>query len=137
MDTKSTDNQGVVNGMPLFLLRLEGFVYFVAGLYLFGHCQKSWWMFAALFFAPDVGMLGYLLGPRVGAVCYNIVHVEIVPIVLGIGSLMVNNSFLFAFATIWFCHIGFDRMLGFGLKYTRGFGYTHLGVMRRKKSQQG
>ena len=30
-------------------------------------------------------------------------------------------------AMIWLAHIGFDRMLGYGLKYASGFGFTHLG----------
>jgi hypothetical protein len=30
-------------------------------------------------------------------------------------------------AMIWLAHIGFDRALGYGLKYASGFGFTHLG----------
>jgi hypothetical protein len=30
-------------------------------------------------------------------------------------------------ALIWLAHIGIDRALGYGLKYTAGFGFTHLG----------
>lgn len=30
-------------------------------------------------------------------------------------------------AMIWLAHIGIDRALGYGLKYSRGFGFTHLG----------
>ncbi|MGB8400729.1 DUF4260 family protein [Bradyrhizobium sp.] len=30
-------------------------------------------------------------------------------------------------AMIWLAHIGFDRALGYGLKYQAGFGFTHLG----------
>ena len=30
-------------------------------------------------------------------------------------------------AMIWLAHIGFDRALGYGLKYSAGFGFTHLG----------
>jgi hypothetical protein len=30
-------------------------------------------------------------------------------------------------ALIWLAHIGIDRALGYGLKYTTGFGFTHLG----------
>ena len=29
---------------------------------------------------------------------------------------------------IWFAHIGFDRALGYGLKFPLGFRVTHLGV---------
>ena len=34
---------------------------------------------------------------------------------------------LHALALIWAAHIGFDRALGYGLKYAAGFGVTHLG----------
>jgi hypothetical protein len=30
-------------------------------------------------------------------------------------------------AMIWLAHIGFDRALGYGLKYESGFGFTHMG----------
>jgi hypothetical protein len=32
---------------------------------------------------------------------------------------------------IWIAHIGFDRALGYGLKYPTGFGDTHLGRIGR------
>ena len=32
---------------------------------------------------------------------------------------------------IWTAHIGFDRALGYGLKYPTGFGDTHLGRIGR------
>jgi hypothetical protein len=32
---------------------------------------------------------------------------------------------------IWAAHIGFDRGLGYGLKYPTGFGDTHLGRVGR------
>ena len=31
------------------------------------------------------------------------------------------------YALIWLNHIGVDRLLGYGLKYPAGFGWTHLG----------
>ena len=37
-----------------------------------------------------------------------------------------------ALALIWAAHIGFDRLLGYGLKYGAGFGFTHLGRIGRK-----
>jgi uncharacterized protein DUF4260 len=30
-------------------------------------------------------------------------------------------------ASVWFAHIGMDRMAGYGLKYASGFKDTHLG----------
>ena len=36
--------------------------------------NSSWIWFFALFLLPDLSMIGYLLGPRVGAVTYNVGH---------------------------------------------------------------
>jgi hypothetical protein len=36
-------------------------------------------------------------------------------------------------ALIWLAHIGIDRALGYGLKYSAGFGFTHLGRIGRQK----
>jgi hypothetical protein len=32
-------------------------------------------------------------------------------------------------AVIWLAHIGFDRLMGYGLKYATAFGHTHLGML--------
>ncbi|WP_147073772.1 DUF4260 family protein [Sulfuriferula plumbiphila] len=32
---------------------------------------------------------------------------------------------------IWCAHIGFDHVLGYGLKYSAGFRFTHLGSISR------
>jgi hypothetical protein len=34
---------------------------------------------------------------------------------------------------IWLSHIGFDRSLGYGLKYEEGFTFTHLGKIGKSK----
>ena len=34
----------------------------------------SFWVWILLFFTPDIGMLGYLVNPRIGAVSYNLFH---------------------------------------------------------------
>jgi hypothetical protein len=39
-----------------------------------------------------------------------------------------------AVAVIWANHIGVDRLLGFGLKFADGFGYTHLGRVGKRKA---
>ena len=45
-----------------------------------------------------------------------------------LGFVLMVFSFLFqAIALIALAHIGFDRALGYGLKYSAGFGATHLG----------
>lgn len=83
--------------------------------------------FAALFLLPDLSMLGYFLGPRPGAALYNTAHNYAVPaVVAGIAWLTFGFSPLWL---IWFAHIAFDRLLGYGLKLDTGFRHTHLGLI--------
>ena len=86
----------------------------------------SWWLFAALWLAPDLSMLGYLAGPCWGARIYNAFHTYVTPAALALCALLFNAHAELAVALIWANHIGVDRLLGFGLKYADGFGYTHL-----------
>jgi uncharacterized protein DUF4260 len=118
-------------GGPRLLLRLEGLALLTAMVALYTWQGTSWWLFAALFFAPDLSFAGYLLGPRPGAVVYNAVHTTVVPgALLGVG-LVLGQPLAVALAVIWLAHIGFDRALGYGLKYPDGFGFTHLGRIGR------
>jgi hypothetical protein len=87
----------------------------------------SWWLFAALWLAPDLSMLGYLAGPCWGARIYNAFHTYVTPAALALCALLFHAHADLAVALIWANHIGVDRLLGFGLKYADGFGYTHLG----------
>ena len=41
---------------------------------LYGLNEGSWLLFVLLFLVPDVSMLGYLAGGRVGAASYNLFH---------------------------------------------------------------
>lgn len=113
------------------VLRGEGAALFTGSLLVFQALGISWWMFAALFLAPDTAFVFYLFGRRLGATAYNITHSTIGPIVLGatgwwtgLGAL---GTILAGCATIWIAHVGFDRMLGYGLKYASSFHDTHLG----------
>ena len=99
---------------------------------LYGHGGHSWVWFAILFLTPDVSMAGYLAGPRIGALCYNIAHTYVLPAIVGAALWMLGRSL--AVPMIWVAHIGFDRMLGYGLKYRDGFGFTHLGRIGRTKA---
>ncbi len=118
---------GGVHGAPLLLLRLEGAVLLGAAALFYAWTGASWWMFALLFLAPDLSMLGYLAGPRMGAAVYNGAHTTLTPALLaGVGALL-GIPLALPLATIWAAHIGFDRLLGYGLKYATAFGDTHLG----------
>ncbi len=109
-------------------LRAEGAAIFLAALWAFQMSGASWWLFAALILAPDLAMLGYLAGPRIGAICYNLIH-SYTP-VLAIGAILyaLGSPLALPLTAILVAHIGIDRAMGYGLKYTSGFKDTHLGV---------
>jgi hypothetical protein len=92
---------------------------------LYRHVGESWTVFAVLFFVPDVSFAAYWGGPRLGAACYNVAHSYVGPLILA-GTLVGSGTGL-ALALIWAAHIGFDRALGYGLKYPTAFSDTHLG----------
>lgn len=49
------------------LLKLEEFYSFGLALFLFSHLEYGWGIYALLFLAPDLSMIGYLPSPRLGA----------------------------------------------------------------------
>ena len=120
-----------VTGTPRVLLRLEGACVLIIAIVLYSRLAESWWLFAILFLAPDLSFLGYLAGPRIGAIAYNLLHTITGPILLALAGLFVPYEPAVAVALIWLAHCGFDRALGYGLKYEAGFGFTHLGRIGR------
>ena len=112
--------------LPLTLLRVEGIAVAVAAVALYAHGDHSWLLFALLILAPDLSMLGYLAGTRVGALVYDIVHTSAWPVALGAVGVLADSDSAVAVALIWLAHIGVDRALGYGLKYPTGFKDTHL-----------
>jgi hypothetical protein len=111
----------------LILLRLEGLAAAVVSALLYSRTGASWWLFAALWLAPDLSMLGYLGGrPCRAARTYNAFHTYTVPVVLALAALLLHAHLLIPVALIWANHIGVDRLLGFGLKYADSFRSTHL-----------
>jgi hypothetical protein len=108
------------------MLRLEGVALFAFGVALFASTGVSWWLFAILLLSPDLSALGYLAGPRIGALCYNLAHTYTLPAALiGVGWATGTPPAL-AFGSIWLCHIGMDRVVGYGLKHRTAFRSTHL-----------
>lgn len=118
----------------LLLLRLEGFAMAAISAVLYARMGISWWLFAALWLAPDLSMLGYLTGACRGARVYNAVHTYVTPAALALCALLFQAHVSLAIALIWANHIGIDRLLGYGLKYGDGFGYTHLGRLGRRQA---
>lgn len=109
-----------------FLLRLEGASVLGLSIFFYHQNHASWILFAVLFLSPDLFMLGYLVNPQIGAAVYNSVHTLFGPGVLIAIAILASKWQLLPFALIWTAHIGFDRMLGYGLKYPTRFKDTHL-----------
>ena len=122
---------GPAHGSVRAWLRVEGLVVFALALYLYVRGGHSWGLFALLFLVPDVSFAAYLAGPRIGAIGYNLLHSYAGPAVLAIGMLATGRPAVIPL--VWAAHIGFDRMLGYGLKYPTSFGDTHLGRIGRTR----
>jgi len=129
--------RGFVDGLPRLFLRLEAAAVVTAAIIAFSRTGQSWWLFAGVILVPDLSMLAYLAGPRIGALFYNVAHIYVGPLLLGGLALMAASSLWLAIAFIWVAHIGIDRMLGFGLKHSGGFSSTHLGPIGRAAAGQG
>lgn len=124
-----------VSGMPRMLLRAEGAALLIVSAILYFKAGETWWLFAILFLAPDLSLLGYLGGARIGSIVYNAAHTLTAPLLLAAGGLLWPAKSLTALALIWIAHIGFDRLVGYGLKYAAGFGFTHLGHVGHAQSE--
>ena len=111
---------------PAALLRTEGIALLALSVLLYRVNGGSWLLFGALLFAPDLTMLGYLAGPKVGAAIYNAFHTYAMPAVLGALGMIFASPLAIVVSLIWFAHIGVDRAVGYGLKYPTSFKDTHL-----------
>ncbi|NGN42519.1 DUF4260 domain-containing protein [Mesorhizobium sp. CGMCC 1.15528] len=117
------------------IVRLEWIVVAVGAIAAYAFAGGSWPLFVLLILAPDLAMLGYLAGPRVGAFAYNMLHVLIWPLVmLAVGLYIIGDALVVQIAFIWIAHIAIDRALGYGLKLATGFQDTHLGRIGRDKT---
>ncbi len=131
----TTSASGAAKGSVRLWLRLEGLSVLAIAAYLYARGGYSWILFAALFLVPDLSFAGYLAGPRIGAAVYNALHSYVGPVALAVVSFVVGRDP--AVALIWAAHIGFDRLMGYGLKYPTGFGDTHLGTIGRSRTPSG
>ncbi|NNE78058.1 MAG: DUF4260 domain-containing protein [Pricia sp.] len=117
------------------LIKWEESLLFLLGMYLFSLLAYEWWWFVVLLLTPDIGMVGYLFGNRLGEVTYNLFHHRGVAIVLYIGGSYLANPVLQLIGIILFSHSALDRIFGYGLKYNKGFKFTHLGEIGKASNK--
>ncbi|MEY1556104.1 DUF4260 domain-containing protein [Yoonia sp. R2331] len=128
MDSETTNPKRPTTYQLIPLLRSEGLAIGLASIVAYASLGQSWTLFAIFFLAPDLAMVGYAFGNRVGAITYNAMHSYIGPAAVGTISGLVGWSEVIALVTIWIAHIGLDRAFGYGLKHRSGFRTTHLAL---------
>jgi hypothetical protein len=96
--------------------RTEGAAVFVAALVLYFQSGGEWWLLLVLALAPDLSALGFIAGPRVGSLTYNLVHTYVGPVALATIALVTDWRLGLQIALIWLAHIGIDRALGYTLR---------------------
>lgn len=113
------------------LIQLEGLALFIFSIFLFSQLGYAWWWYPLLILSPDLSMIGYLGGPRLGAVVYNTFHHQALAIAVYLLGIFLNIPALQLTGVILFGHSNMDRALGYGLKHSDSFHNTHLGRIGR------
>jgi hypothetical protein len=127
------DPTGAVVGWPRIWLRLEGLAGLVAGVVGYRAAGGDLLWIVPLLLLVDASMVGYLAGPRPGAILYNLAHNWLTGLaVLGAGLWLVALPLQLA-GWVLIAHVGGDRLAGYGLKYPTAFGDTHLGWIGRRR----
>jgi hypothetical protein len=117
--------------MTAWILRGESVALFVAGVVLYLQLNGNALLLLPLLLLPDLSMIGYVRGPRLGAITYNLAHnLATGLIVLAIGWFAAIAPVAIGGA-ILLAHVGMDRSLGYGLKLPTDFKDTHLGRIGR------
>lgn len=116
---------------PRHYLRAEGLAVLAVALGGYLALDGPLALLVALALAPDLSMLGYLAGPRLGSLSYNVVHTYVLPLALGAVGVIADVRLALLVALVWAGHIGADRLAGFGLKFESGFEDTHLSTQPR------
>lgn len=115
-----------------YVIKLEELVMLALSIFALNYLQVSWWYYLILFVGPDISMLGYVFGNKIGAACYNIFHHKGIALIVLLLGIIYTDLFLQVTGIILFGHSSMDRMFGYGLKYSKGFTFTHLGAIGKK-----
>ncbi|MGD8552036.1 MAG: DUF4260 domain-containing protein [Anaerolineales bacterium] len=114
------------------LIKFEEALLVVLSVWLFSQLELSLWWALLMLLAPDIGMLGYLVDPKVGAYSYNLLHHKGLAIALYLIGVALANPLPQIIGLIMLGHSSLDRVFGYGLKYSDAFQHTHLGWIGRQ-----
>jgi len=109
------------------LIKLEEAALFLLSICLWGQLHYAWYWWLVWILAPDLSMLAYTAGDRIGAIGYNIVHHKAVAVVIYLAGWYLHDRLTQSVGLILLAHSCMDRAMGYGLKYFSGFSDTHLG----------
>lgn len=109
------------------LIKFEEAAMFGFSIVLFSMTKFAWWWYPILILTPDIGMIGYLAGNKVGAFTYNLFHHKGVALLVLCLGWYLGSFWLELIGIILFGHSSMDRIFGYGLKYVDNFKHTHLG----------
>lgn len=117
------------------LLKLEELMIFIGSVILYSvYTSYAWWIYAILFFLPDISIALYSINNRTGAIAYNLLHHQGVMIALSLVGIYFQIEWLTATGIVFLGHSGFDRIFGYGLKFPDNFKHTHLGWLNQKNT---
>lgn len=114
-------------------LKFEELAMFLFSILLFNQTSFAWWWYPALILLPDIGMLGYLVNTRTGAITYNLFHHKAIALLVLTLGWYWNMEWVMLSGIILFGHASLDRVFGYGLKYSDSFQHTHLGQLENAK----
>lgn len=126
-------NQNTLRTRMKTLIKVEEAAQFALSIIVYTKLPFVWWVYPVLLLLPDVSMIGYMINAKVGAFTYNVVHHKALAIVVGVVGLFLANNYWLLAGVLLFGHASMDRMFGYGLKYLRGFTFTHLGEVGAPK----
>lgn len=112
--------------MVKYILKLESLCSLLICLFFYHYLNQNWLLYIILFFIPDISIFMYIFNKKIGAIVYNIFHTYLWSFILITAGIIEKNNLIISFGIIYASHISFDRMLGYGLKYTDSFKNTHL-----------
>src|SRR5687767_11584356 len=114
------------------IVKLEELAMFGLSVWASYFFNAEWWYYLLLLIGPDISMIAYAGGNKLGAFMYNLFHHKGVAIVLFVLGLLLPDMTIQIAGIILFGHSSMDRMFGYGLKLKEGFKYTHLGLIGKK-----
>ena len=133
--TEISQTSATVRGSVLTLLRLEGLAVAAVTAVLYAKTGASWWLVCGA--VVDAGLVDAGLSCRLvpgRALLQRRAHLRSAGSTGAQCACCCMLPALLPFALIWANHIGVDRLLGYGLKYSDGFGFTHLGRLGKRST---